>query len=97
MKASDISDRAVLEFLAKHQGRWSTWGERSLQSRSFIATVHDVMPPNTPAKVELAKLRQLRKRGLIGGCPCGCRGDWEITDKGLELIGQTRIKPYTGY
>jgi predicted transcriptional regulator len=56
-----------------------------------------IVPTNTPEKVMHAKMRALYRRGLVGGCDCGCRGDWEITDKGLELIGQQRIKPYSGY
>lgn len=29
-------------------------------------------------KVLLAKLKRLIKRGLITGCACGCRGDFEL-------------------
>lgn len=36
--------------------------------------------PGVPAKVTLAKARRLIKRGLIDGCPCGCRGDYQIKD-----------------
>ncbi len=55
------------------------------------------IPADIPIKVYFAKLRALHKRGLIGGCQCGCRGDFEITDKGLALIGRERTKPYSGY
>lgn len=91
-KAAHLSDRAILEFLALHQGEWSTWG----QGHS-MPTVSRAMPPNTPNKLQLAKMRQLQKRGLSGGCGCGCRGDFEITDTGLAYIGQPRVKPYNGY
>lgn len=30
-----------------------------------------------PAKVLNAKLRSMLRRGLITGCACGCRGDFE--------------------
>jgi hypothetical protein len=93
MKASDISDRDVLEFLAGHQGHWSTWGV----GYSIMPTVQDAMPLGTPEKVQLAKMRQLHKRGFVGGCTCGCRGDWEITDKGLAFIGRERTVRYNGY
>lgn len=33
---------------------------------------------NPPEKVVLAKLRSLIKRGLLAGCACGCRGDFEL-------------------
>lgn len=92
MKAADIDDKAVLRFLAGHQSRWCTWGKGY-----SMPTVQDAMPPGTPEKVQLAKMRQLLKRGLVGGCDCGCRGDWEITDKGLAYIDAARTSPYTGY
>lgn len=49
-------------------------------------------------KVVRAKMKALIKRGLLGGCWCGCRGDFHLTDKGrehlmmyaTELVGQWR-------
>ena len=35
--------------------------------------------PEMPCKVVLAKAKSLIRRGLIDGCACGCRGDWERT------------------
>jgi hypothetical protein len=29
-----------------------------------------------PEKLLMAKARKLESRGLLGGCTCGCRGDW---------------------
>lgn len=34
--------------------------------------------PGVPWKVLLAKARACRKKGLIDGCCCGCRGDFEV-------------------
>lgn len=31
-----------------------------------------------PPKVVQAKLRSMIRRGLIRGCACGCRGDFEV-------------------
>ena len=39
-----------------------------------------------PERVLLAKLRRLVRRGLLDGCPCGCRGDFTITEKGRALL-----------
>lgn len=89
----DISTAAVLRFLAQHQGRWATWGSDGAAMPSVTAA----MPPGTPPTLQLAKMRQLYRAGLVGGCPCGCRGDWEITDSGLARIGAARTTPYTGY
>ena len=100
MKCSDISDNDVLAFLALYQGRWSTWGKDYGSAERFPSLAPSVaraMPVDTPPKLQLAKMRQLHKRGFVGGCPCGCRGDWEITDKGLEFIGQPRTIKYNGY
>jgi len=87
MKCSDISDKEVLETLNLTQGTWAShsWGLLGDYFKQF------------PPKLALAKMRQLYKRGFTGGCGCGCRGDWEITDKGLAFIDQPRIKKYTGY
>jgi hypothetical protein len=41
--------------------------------------------PGVPPKLLLAKAKRLDRRGLISGCACGCRGDFEITAKGREL------------
>ena len=92
IKCSDIDDKAVLCFLAEHQGHWSTHG-KSL----YMPTVQDAMPPGTPVKLQLAKMKQLHHRRLVGGCTCGCRGDWEITDKGLAVIGKERKERTTAY
>lgn len=40
-----------------------------------------------PEKVINAKLKKMVDRGLLDGCPCGCRGDFTVTDKGRELMG----------
>lgn len=39
-----------------------------------------------PMKVLLAKFRRVNRRGLVEGCDCGCRGDFELTSKGRELL-----------
>lgn len=42
--------------------------------------------PQFPRKVVMAKLCSLVKRGMLEGCTCGCRGDFELTDKGREAL-----------
>lgn len=37
--------------------------------------------PHMPNKVVLAKARKLVLRGLLSGCACGCRGDFEPVDE----------------
>ena len=98
LQAKDISTQMILELLAKHQGEWAFWHENWLSFRSEEPRVkHEIVPQDFPQKVLHAKFKSLMKRGFIGGCDCGCRGDFEITDKGLEFIGQTRTTRYNGY
>lgn len=98
MKSSDISDESILEYLADLQGEWTClWYGYFKEKDPTQSDVYYAMPEGTPRKVALAKMKSLYKRGLVGGCACGCRGDFEITDKGLALIGRPRTHPYTGY
>lgn len=49
-----------------------------------------------PRKVISAKLRSLAKRGLIDGCPCGCRGDYQLTAAGHEALAAAPPHTYPG-
>jgi hypothetical protein len=91
MQCKDIPDKPILEFLRDlppYPGmttpQWACW----FKSNNFFPenSVLHAMPKECTAKLGLAKMRQLIKRGLVKGCPCGCRGDFEITDKGLEAL-----------
>jgi hypothetical protein len=98
-KSSNIlPDEDVLHYLATRQGqRTCLWYGHFKDSDPDIGDVYYAFPAGTPQKRIFAKMRSLYKRGLVKGCPCGCRGDFEITDKGLALIGIKQTKPYTGY
>lgn len=50
-------------------------------------SVQHAMPPGVPAKLALAKIRQMVRRGVVSGCTCGCRGGFQITEKGLVELG----------
>ena len=80
-KCKDIPDKPIMEFLLRHKGQWCNW---------YFEDERDVriaMPKNLASeKLILAKMRQLIKRGLVYGCTCGCRGDFEITQKGEEWL-----------
>jgi hypothetical protein len=70
MQAKDISDEA---FLAAVQGA----------TRGPWATRWDVTAAlEAPEKVVLAKARKLIRRGLLDGCACGCRGDFQVPAQG---------------
>lgn len=78
MQCKDIPDEPILKFLLErgHDGQWCNWGLGN--DRDVTAA----MPANTPPKLVLAKMRNLIGRGLVIGCTCGCRGDFELTQKG---------------
>lgn len=48
-------------------------------------------------RIKAIMYKMVEKDGYAGGCGCGCRGDFCITDKGLELIGKKRVLEYGGY
>ena len=81
MQCKDIPDMPILEFLKHHKDRWCTWGDGY-----SMPTIQDAMPEGTPHKLQLAKMKKLMERDLVDGCGCGCRGDFEITSKGIEFI-----------
>ncbi len=98
-KCSDISTIFLLRLFAIHQGQWAFWHDEGHLSwgQDTGRAEAQVVPSDFPRKVLHAKFKKLIKKGYLGGCECGCRGDFEITDKGLAKIGQTRIRPYNGY
>ena len=96
--AKDIPDRLILNYLADRQGSWTCYWEGYFKDKDpSVSDIHYAVPDGSPVGLVRYKLKRLYKRGLIGGCVCGCRGDFEITDKGLKLIGRERNRPYTGY
>lgn len=80
LQCKDIPDIPILRFLLEHEGQWCNWCFNNERD------VRKVMPINIPAKLPLAKMRQLIRRGLVSGCTCGCRGDFEITEKGKMYL-----------
>ena len=86
MQAKDIPEGPLLDWLAR-QDMPATWWEtrqKNVCGNGFLVvndglapTVLEAMPAGTPPKVALAKMRSLIRRGLVEGCGCGCRGDFE--------------------
>lgn len=72
----------ILMFLAySTKGAWATWG-----SGFYMPSVQQVFPVGTPEKVQLRFMQTLQRKGLVGGCDCGCRGDYAITELGLKVL-----------
>lgn len=94
--------KILLNVFADHQGQWSflhndgllhwnNWDTTNVKETDPILVGLD--------RDEVLKMfeQMVEVDDYLGGCPCGCRGDFEITDKGLVLIGRERTKPYSGY
>ncbi len=92
MQCKDIPDRPVLEFLRdlpdwddmpgiKRQGTWF-WHDGFHPKNSVVRA----MPDGTTQKLARVKMGSLIRRGLVNGCACGCRGEFELTDKGLATL-----------
>jgi len=83
LQCKDIPTMPILEFIGKHGGIGCNWcwlhDERC---------VRHAMPAGSilPDRLVLAKMRKLIAKGYVDGCDCGCRGDFELTDKGREAI-----------
>ncbi len=86
MQCKDIPDEPVLRFLAGPYDGWPAPGWGTWGSGPYPQSVANAMPPGTPEKLQLAKMRQMIRRGIVTGCPCGCRGDFELTAKGRAAI-----------
>lgn len=71
----------VLMFLANQDGRWATWG-----TSFYMPTVQGVFPVGTSEKLQFRFMRKLQHLGLVGGCDCGCRGDYAPTKAGLAFL-----------
>jgi hypothetical protein len=79
MKTKDIPELPILQFL-DGLGRWGTIFS------GFENSVERAMPPETPRNMVRSKMQSLVSRGLVDGCVCGCRGDFELTPKGRVAL-----------
>jgi hypothetical protein len=84
MQAKEIPEIPVLQFLESLGGQWANW--MGLTEFDNPRSVLNAMPVGTLPKLALAKMRALMKRGLVEGCPCGCRGDFVITPAGIKVL-----------
>lgn len=77
MQCKDIPDATFLDAVRATPGlddRPNAWRMRW----DVQATLEAVIGP-LPEKLFLAKASRLKARGLLGGCDCGCRGDYHLT------------------
>lgn len=76
MKTADIPDEeflGVVRRINESENRWAnTWD------------IEEAFP-GVPPKLLLSKARNLIKRGLMKGCPCGCRGDFDVRPEAFVI------------
>jgi len=77
MQGKDIPDEAFLDAVRRTPGipamNWRNRWEVHVTIELELGTI--------PENLLLAKARKLTAAGKLGGCPCGCRGDWHPADE----------------
>lgn len=48
--------------------------------------------PTIPDYLIDKKLSNMLRKGLLEGCDCGCRGDYQLTEKGLERLRELCVR-----
>lgn len=93
-QAKDVPESSILAALRMHPDvPFTTWPITSYSPRDLtqwrggvrdqritLASFPHLAPElaEFPEPVLRAKLASMRRRGLVSGCPCGCRGDWRL-------------------
>lgn len=102
MQSKDIPVEPILRHLLKFNephkrcGEWCSpeghWCLRFVDENE--SRVWNAFPDKeaTPENLLLAKMSKLIKQGLVDGCACGCRGDFEITEKGRAKLEESQNK-----
>ncbi len=72
----------ILKFVQEcnDRGEWATWFP------GLGNSVANAFPSWAPESLVLPKMRLMIHDGLIDGCTCGCRGEYEITEKGRSIL-----------
>lgn len=104
IQAKHLSEREILEFMDRDGGPHTHFVLPVEKRDEYIRErrrggggpnwyLIDAFPnrgEGIPERVLLAKLVAMKRRGLIDGCGCGCRGDWELTSKGVRVLREMR-------
>lgn len=82
MQAKDIPDDTVLAMVERLRNeQYAPYPHfdlpRSVNTWELSAALLPAMTEGEAVKLTLAKCASLIRRGLLAGCACGCRGDFE--------------------
>jgi len=72
LECKDIPDEVFLAAVDSTEPMAGEWRSRW----AVKGTLDRVIERDVPHKLVLAKAKKLIDRGLMHGCPCGCRGDF---------------------
>ena len=86
IQAKHVDKLSILQFLKDLNDQWACIYKPDDECPLVESSVWNVIPMDIPYKVGVAAMANLMKRGLVTGCTCGCRGDFEITEKGIYLL-----------
>ena len=92
IQAKHVNKLHILNFLYHMKGRWACIFKAEGTEEELDNSVWNAIPSDVPYKVGLAAMRQLIKNGFVEGCGCGCRGDFEITEKGEQYMKDEYMK-----
>lgn len=90
MQCKDIPDAAVCEAIRQTPGTGAPMAAPWRMRWEVQAALEACIGP-IPEKLFLAKIRRLVAKGLVGGCDCGCRGDYHLIE---ECGGDTAVCGY---
>lgn len=96
IQTKDIPDDSLVELIKSLSGAPVAYVTNDntieiITSKGVMLTDICNLWSSVPPKIILSKLNTLIKRGLIDGCTCGCRGDFEVVEKSkIEIMIITR-------
>jgi hypothetical protein len=77
MQCKDIPDEAFIDAVRRTPGTASgNW-----RMRWNVQDALEFIVGPVPENLFLAKARRLFAKGLLGGCDCGCRGDYHFPEE----------------
>lgn len=92
MKTADITDEAFI-FAIKHLREFHrnpADGYKSV-TRWDLEEFLKIFYPEINWKLVTSKGRKLVRRGVLNGCYCGCRGDYELVEKSQRFFLNTWV------
>ncbi|MEV6791261.1 hypothetical protein AB0M87_04500 [Streptomyces sp. NPDC051320] len=78
MQCKHIPDDVFLEAVRRTPG---TGGSNNWRMRWEVQAALEAQLGHIPERLFLAKARQLHDARKLGGCMCGCRGDYHLTEE----------------